>query len=116
MERQDYVAARRHFEVAARLVPESPAAHGKLALVLQLDGNWPAADKELHRVLDKEPENIEFMLRLGVLHTERFTKARTPAERTEASKEASKWLAKVLEAQPENAIASRALERLNAPR
>lgn len=116
LERQDYVAARKHFEVAARLVPESPAAHGKLALVLQLDGNWPAADKELHLVLDKEPENIEFMLRLGVLHTERFTKARTPAERTEASNEASKWLAKVLEAQPENAIASRALERLNAPR
>jgi len=112
LERQDYAGARRHFEVAARLLPESAPAHGKLALVLQLDGNWPAADRELHLVLDKDPENLEFMLRLGVLHTERFTKAKTPGERDAASAEATKWLNKVLEAQPENAIASRALERL----
>ena len=112
LERQDYISARKDFEVVTRLVPESAPAHGKLALVHQLDGNWPAADKELHAVLDKEPENVEFMLRLGVLHTERFTKAKTMDEKNSASTEASKWLAKVLEAQPENAIASRALERL----
>ncbi len=114
LERQDYVAARKNFEVAAHLVPESPAARGKLALVHQLDGNWPAADRELHAVLERDPENLEFMLRLGVLHTERFTKAKSAHERDEASAEASKWLTKVLETQPENAIASRALERLKA--
>ncbi len=112
LERQDLVAARRNFEVASRLIPESPAAHGKLALVYQLEANWPAADRELHAILDREPENLEFMLRLGVLHTERFTKARTEDERNAASTEASRWLTRVLEAQPENAIASRALERL----
>ncbi len=112
LERQDLVAARRHFEVAARLLPESAPAHGKLALVHQLDGNWPAADKELHAVLDKDPENLEFMLRLGVLHTERYSRAKSPTERDEASAEATRWLTKVLEAQPENALASRALERL----
>ncbi|MFT3708532.1 MAG: tetratricopeptide repeat protein [Archangium sp.] len=115
LDRADYASARRDYEVASRLVPENAPAHGKLALVHQLDGNWPAADKELHLVLDKEPENVEFMLRLGVLHTERYTKAKTPGERTAASTEASKWLTKVLEAQPENAIASRALERLKVP-
>jgi Flp pilus assembly protein TadD len=115
LERQDLIAARKNFQVAARLVPDSAAAHGKLALVLQLDGNWPAADRELHLVLDKDEENVEFMLRLGVLHTERFTHARSSSERSEAAAEASKWLNKVLDAQPENAIASRALERLNAP-
>lgn len=110
--RQDYVAARRHFEVASRLVPESAPVRGKLALVHQLEGNWPAADKELKAVVDKDPENLEFMLRLGVLHTERFTKARTDSEKEQAASEASRWLQKVLEAQPENAIASRALARL----
>jgi tetratricopeptide (TPR) repeat protein len=115
LERADYVSARKNFEVATRLVPENAPAHGKLALVHQLDGNWPAADKELRLVLDKEPENLEFMLRLGVLHTERFTKAKTADERSAASTEASKWLTRVLEAQPENAIASRALERLKVP-
>ncbi|HEY0882208.1 MAG TPA: tetratricopeptide repeat protein [Archangium sp.] len=110
--RQDYVAARRHFEIAARLVPESIPARGKLALVHQLEGNWPAADKELKAVMDRDPENLEFMLRLGVLHTERFTKAKGDAEKDQAATEATKWLQKVLEAQPENAIASRALARL----
>ena len=112
LDRQDFVTARTYFEVASRLLPESAAAHGKLALVYQLDGNWPAADKELRVVLDKDPENLEFILRLGVLHTERFAKARSPTEKDQASAEATKWLQKVLEAQPENAIASRALERL----
>lgn len=114
LERQDLVGARRHFEVATRLLPGEPAAHGKLALVYQLEANWPAADRELHAVLDADPENLEFVLRLGVLHTERFTKARAPADRDAAATEARKWLQKVLDAQPENAIASRALERLNA--
>lgn len=110
--RQDYVAARTDFEVAARLLPDSAPAHGKLALVHQLDGNWPAADRELRMVLDRDPENLEFMLRLGVLHTERFTRSKSAAERDQASLEATRWLEKVLEAQPENAIASRALARL----
>lgn len=112
LNRQDYVTARQQFGVAVHLSPENPSARGKLALVYQLDGNWPAAAKELQAVLDRDPENLEFMLRLGVLHTERFTKARTDAEKSDASGEASKWLQKVLDQQPENAIASRALERL----
>ncbi len=112
LERRDYVGARGRFEVASRLVPDSLAARGKLALVHQLEKNWPAADRELRLVVDKDPENLEFVLRLGVLHTERFLATRAPAERAEAAKEATKWLEKVLEAQPENALASRALERL----
>ena len=112
LNRQDYVTAKKDFEVAVRLLPESAPAHGKLALVYQLDGNWPAADKELRVVLDREPENLEFMLRLGVLHTERFAKSKSATEKDQAATEATLWLLKVLEAQPENAIASRALARL----
>jgi len=115
LERQELDAARSAFLIAARLEPENTNAHGKLALVYQLDGNWPAADRELKTVVDREPENVEFMLRLGVLHTERFTKAKTPGEKKEATAEAAKWLEKVLEAQPENALASRALERIKRP-
>jgi tetratricopeptide (TPR) repeat protein len=114
LERQDYVKARQQFQVAARLVPESVAAHGKLALVYQLEKDWPAADRELHLVLNRDAENLEFMLRLGVLHAERFTQAKSATERVEAAKEATKWLEQVLAAQPENALASRALERVKA--
>lgn len=112
LDRQDLVNARRDFEVVARLRPDDVAARGKLALVFQLEGDWPAADRELKAVMDKEPENLEFALRLGVLHTERFTKAKTAAEKEKAAEEAAKWLQQVLDAQPENAIASRALERV----
>jgi tetratricopeptide (TPR) repeat protein len=112
LDRQDYVSAREEFLVASRLNAESIPAHGKLALVHQLEKNWPAAARELQLVLDKEPENVEFMLRLGVLHTEHFTVAKSGAEREAAAKDATVWLQKVLEAQPENALASRALERL----
>jgi tetratricopeptide (TPR) repeat protein len=112
LDRQDLVNARRDFEVVARLRPDDVAARGKLALVFQLEGDWPAADRELKAVMDKEPGNLEFALRLGVLHTERFTKAKTAAERKQAAEEAAKWLQQVLDAQPENAIASRALERV----
>lgn len=112
LERQDLIEARQRFEVAARLAPGDVGALGKLALVYQLESDWPAADRTLHVVIDRDPENVEFMLRLGVLHLERYGKARTLDEKQEASKQATEWLQKVLEAQPENAIASRALERL----
>jgi tetratricopeptide (TPR) repeat protein len=114
LDRRDHVTARRHFKALAALAPDSPAARGKLALVHQLEGDWPAADRELHAVVDKDPENVEFILRLGVLHTERFTRAKTPDERQKASQGAARWLQKVLEKQPDNALASRALETVNA--
>ncbi len=114
LDRRDFVSARRYFKALSAIAPDSVAAHGKLALVYQLEGDWPAADRELHLVVDKDPDNAEFILRLGVLHTERFTKAKTAEERKTASAEAAKWLQKVLEKQPDNAIASRALETVNA--
>jgi tetratricopeptide (TPR) repeat protein len=114
LDRQDLPGARQAFSVVVRLRPDDVAARGKLALVYQLEGDWPAADQELRRVMDQQPDNLEFALRLGVLHTERFTKAKTAAEKEQAAQEASKWLKQVLDAQPENAIASRALERVKA--
>jgi Flp pilus assembly protein TadD len=118
LDRKDYVTAQRLFGTERYLSPDSVPAHGKLALVYQLEGDWPAADRELHAVVDKDKdeENVDFILRLGVLHTERFTKAKTAEERHAAAAEAAKWLQKVLEKQPENEIASRALETVNATR
>ncbi len=115
LEKNELDEAHKAYFIASRLAPDDTNAHGKLALVYQLEGNWPAADRELKAVLDKDADNVEFMLRLGVLHTERFTKAKNPAEKKEAAAEASKWLEKVIEAQPENALASRALERVKRP-
>lgn len=110
LERKDLADARRRFRVARYLSPDSVPARGKLALVYQLEHDWPAADRELKAVLDKDPQNLEFMMRLGVLHTDRWQNAKTADERKAAAAVATEWLQKVLEQQPENATASRALE------
>ena len=114
LQRRELPAARRAFQVLSHLQPGSPAARGKLALVLQLEGDWQGAEKELRAVLDRDPENLAFALRLGLLHTERRGRATSPQARRSASDEAERWLRKVLKAQPENAVASRALASLRA--
>jgi tetratricopeptide (TPR) repeat protein len=116
LERRDVAQARDHFRILTALQPESAPARGKLALALQLMGDYPAADRELRKVLDKDPENVEFMLRLGLLHAERHLRASQAPEREKAASEASRWLRKVLEAQPDNALASRTLDSLKESR
>jgi tetratricopeptide (TPR) repeat protein len=115
IERQELEKARTAFRTAVRLRPESWFARGKLAMVFQLEGNWPAADRELKAELTQRPDNLEAALRLGLLHTEKYLKVKPAAERQAASAEAARWLEKVLEQQPENALASRALERVKQP-
>ncbi|MBL8934660.1 MAG: tetratricopeptide repeat protein [Archangium sp.] len=115
LERQELEKARTAFRTAARLKPDNWFSRGKLALVYQLESNWPAADRELKAELEQRPDNLEAALRLGLLHTEKYLKVKTPAEKQAAQTEASKWLEQVLEAQPENALASRALERVKQP-
>jgi tetratricopeptide (TPR) repeat protein len=115
LERQDYALARRDYAITSALAPDSLPARGKLAMVYQLEGDWPRADHELRIANQQAPDNLEFMLRLGLLHAERAMKARTTDEKKTASTEASIWLQKVLDQQPENALASRALERVKQP-
>lgn len=114
-EQKDLQRALECYRVLALLQPQSPAALGKLALVYQLQEDWPAAERQLKRVTDADPENVEFMLRLGALNAERYRRSKKTTERAAAAKEARAWLEKVLDKQPENAIASRALESLGAP-
>ncbi|ATB47670.1 tetratricopeptide repeat protein [Corallococcus macrosporus] len=114
LERRDLKAARESFTVATSLSPDNVAMRGKLALVYQLDGDFAAAERELRHVVEKDPENMEFSLRLGLLYTEQAMKASRPEARKTAASEAEHWLMKVLETQPENAVASRALQQLKA--
>jgi tetratricopeptide (TPR) repeat protein len=114
LERRDLAAAREAFTVAMSLAPDALPPRGKLALVYQLQGDYPAAERELRHVVEKDPENMEFTLRLGLLFTEQALKASRPEARKTAASEAERWLGKVLEAQPENAVASRALQQLKA--
>ncbi|MGA9524429.1 MAG: tetratricopeptide repeat protein [Myxococcaceae bacterium] len=114
LERGELEKAAEAFRVVSRLQPDAVAARGKYALVLQMQGDFAAADRELRSVVERQPENLEFLLRLGLLHFERRKQAQTPETREQATLEAETWLRKVLTLQPENAVASRALEALRS--
>jgi tetratricopeptide (TPR) repeat protein len=115
LERQQLERARVAFRTASRLTPEGWFPRAKLALVYQLEHNWPAADKELRTELEQRPENLEATLRLGLLHTDRYLKSKTASDKRAAQGEATRYLERVLEQQPDNALASRALERIKQP-
>lgn len=115
LEQRDLKEAGEAFRVLTSLAPDEEAPRGKLALVRQLEGDWAGAERELLYVVEKNPDNLEFTLRLGVLFTEQAKQSSRPEERKEAAGKAERWLRKVLEAQPENAMASRALQQLKSP-
>ncbi len=115
LERRDLKAAGEAFRVLTSLQPDEVAPRGKLALVRQLEGDWASAERELMAVVGRDPENLEFTLRLGLLFTEQTKQSSRPEERREATGKAERWLRKVLEKQPENAVASRALQQLKSP-
>lgn len=114
LDRRDLKAAREAFQILTWLSPDAVPPRGQLAVVYQLEGDFPAAERELRHVVEKDPENMEFALRLGLLFAEQTQRTRKPEERRAAGEEAEKWLLKVLEEQPDNALASRALQQVKA--
>ncbi len=114
LERRELDRARDLFQLLVRLQPEATAPRAKLATALQLEGDFPGADRELKRASQLEPSNLELMLRLGLFHAERARAASQAEQRKAETDEAAQWLERVLREQPENALASRALEELRA--
>ncbi len=114
LDAMDYAPAMEAFRIASLLDPGATAPLGKLALAQQLSGDFAAADKTLRGVLETHPTDVEFTLRLGLLYIDRSVKAGRVADKSSAREEAQKHLRRVLELDPENAIASRALEGLQA--
>lgn len=113
LERGEPRQARDLFRRLTRLQPEAVAPRGKLALALQQLQAWPEAEAELLTVHKQRPDDPEFLLRLGILHMERLKRASTAAEKQSATEQASHWLRETLRIQPDNVLASRALETLN---
>ncbi len=106
--------AKERFRTLTFLQPDAAAPRGKLALVLQMSGDWAGAERQLREVLRRAPEDVEFMLRMGMLLAEKSEKVGGPEERKATREEALSWLRKVLERQPDNALASRAVDGLKS--
>ncbi|MBI3181970.1 MAG: tetratricopeptide repeat protein [Myxococcales bacterium] len=112
LERGELDQAQPHFRALTFLEPDSHAPRTKLAVVLKLKGDFAGAERELHRVLERDPSSTEAKLGLGLLHAEKNGRARTKEERAATRREAARWLEEVLAVQPDHALASRALEGL----
>jgi tetratricopeptide (TPR) repeat protein len=113
LERRELEKAKALFHKLTLLQPEAAPPRGKLALVLQQQGNYDGADRELRIIQSQRPDDPEFLLRLGVLHTERWTRASHAQEKATAAQHAERWLRATLRVQPDNVLASRALEQIS---
>jgi len=111
LDESDFQAASAHLAAAA-LLSAKIAPRAKLARALQLDGDYTGADRELHRLLEMEPRNTDWMLQLGLLHLDEHAHTSSPERRARSRAEAIRWLREVLRVQGDNVTAASALEKL----
>jgi len=114
LDEQDPASAQGYFQIAAALSPDSVPARGKLALALQLKGDFAGAERELREVLKREPDSVEFKLRMGALYLDQRSRSSNVRDRERATVEAAFWLRAVLKAEPDHPVASRGLQSIGA--
>lgn len=96
--------ARRHYERAVAIDPSLPDAHFKLAVVLERLGDEEGRTRHLARAIELEPR-----------YAERFLRAGANAEGRGRIDEAARIYQQLLSADPDNAEARAALERVATP-
>jgi tetratricopeptide (TPR) repeat protein len=96
------------------LTPDDADAHKALAQAYELSGNIDGAESELRGIVTRQPKDLDGQLRLGLLYASLAKKASSGPERERRSKQAQDAFQKVLDVQPENVAASRAILELRA--
>jgi tetratricopeptide (TPR) repeat protein len=112
LERRDLPAARRLLGILVVLEPDNVTSRGKLAQAYQLDGDFRGAGRVLRDGLEKDAKNVDLLLRLGLLEADERETVQGAPEKKRLTDEARKHLAQVVELQPQNAFAAKALESL----
>jgi len=113
LQHSNWILARQHFQTAVYL--GNPQARLKLALTLQEEKNWAAAEAEFLTLLTQMPDSLELKLRAGVFYAEYFLASSSSEEKALLRNKALAQLDAVLEKQPENALASRVKAMLRKP-
>lgn len=114
IEERDLLTAQAQFQIGVALSPDSLAPRAKLALAMQLQGNWAGAERELREVLKRDPDNLELKLRMGQLFLDKRNRSLTTRERESAGNEAARWWREVLKVDSQNPIAIRGLQTISA--
>jgi tetratricopeptide (TPR) repeat protein len=116
-ERADEAEVLRCYRIASSLSPQDVGLRLKHAGALQASKDYPGAERELLTAYRTDETNVETALRLGLLFIDRLDRSVDDGpKRVALRNQAKRWLEQVLQSQPENAVASRGLELLNAQR
>ena len=92
--------------------PDDTVARYNWGLAMLGDGQLDAAAREFQTILEREPKNIEVRLRLATVDIERSSREKDPGLAKAAKERAVKGLEQVLDLQPENVFAAKALKEL----
>jgi len=111
--RSDATAALANFKMLEVLSPDDPGAHAAMAQAYELAGQYDSAEQELRGIVARDPKNLDAWLRIGFLNGALAKKATNPTERDAHLKQAQAAFQKVLDVQPENVAASRAIQELH---
>ncbi|MCB0211152.1 MAG: tetratricopeptide repeat protein [Anaerolineae bacterium] len=96
---EDFEEAIKTYKNAVKWAPDNTGLRLKLVEALQNEGRWQAAENELNRILEKEPDNIPAMTLLAESYGDAYYYA--PAAR-------KLWL-RILELEPQNPVARQQL-------
>lgn len=94
------------------LRPDDLDAHSSYGMALLGQDALDGATKEFEAVVAQDPKNTEALLRLSLIDVERSHREKEPAHAEAARARAVSRLEKVLDLQPQNSFAAKALEQL----
>jgi tetratricopeptide (TPR) repeat protein len=114
MQRSDAKAALTAYHSLVVLQPEDAGAHKAMAQAHELAGEYDQAEAELQGILSRDPKELDARLRLGFLYAALAQRLTGAADRDRRRAQAQKTFGEVLDQQPENVAASRALQELQA--
>ena len=103
-----------NFHALVNLAPDDSLSHKAMAEGYELSGEYDKAEGELAGVVMRDTKDLAALLRLGSLYAALAKKATTSSARDGYVQKAQATFQKVLDAQPENVAASRAIQELKA--
>jgi tetratricopeptide (TPR) repeat protein len=112
--RADAPAALANFHALVALRPDDPFAHKLLASGFELAGQYDQAETELKGCIERDDRDIDAKLRLAYLYLALKQRTGEKAMQARYKQQAIDAFQKVLDAQPENASASRAVQELKS--
>jgi tetratricopeptide (TPR) repeat protein len=109
----DAPTALAHFHALVVLRPDDPMSHKLMAQGDELAGKYDLAENELKTLIDKNDRDVDARLRLGYLYMALKQRSPTRPDQVRYAKLAEETFQKILDVQPENVAASRALKQLH---